>query len=106
MRPRLNKLVKDVTLVASPLAESNIANVDGNQQRLRDLPLVSVGQIDSACGWHHDPVDVAIIVGVIETSAAAKNVHRVLVSPWQTVLTKVRNLFSRMTGNVLGKRHF
>jgi hypothetical protein len=38
--------------------EGNVADVDGDQQRLRDFLLVGVGRVDSAGGWNHDPVHV------------------------------------------------
>src|ERR1700686_4905553 len=79
--------------------ESNLADVDGDQQRLRDFMLVGVGRVDSASSWNHDPVHVAVVVGVIESRRAAEDIDGISVPPQQAVLTVVSNLLPRVTGD-------
>jgi hypothetical protein len=45
--------------------ERDIANVDGDQHRLRNFLIVGVRCIDSAFHRHNDSIDVAIFNGVV-----------------------------------------
>ena len=70
------------------LSEGDFAHVDLDQQRLRHGPVVAFVRVDPALCWHHDPVDVPVVRGVIEPRGTAQDVHRVVVPTKQAIRPK------------------
>ena len=75
-------------MLAIALAESDIFDIDGNQRKARDLLLRGIVGKDPPCGWHHNPVEVTVIVSVIDALSASENIYGVLVPSQQAILSE------------------
>jgi len=85
------------------LSESDLMNVDRNQNWIGNLALVIVESNNSASRGHLDAVHVAIVVGVIESSGSAHDVNNIFVPAQQSFLAEVGDLFARVACDVVRK---
>src|SRR5580704_14136833 len=96
-------LRRRVELVEKSSGESDLAHVNGDEQRLcHRLVIAFVGE-DAALGGEYNAVDVAEVEGVVEAGGAAENVHGVVVATQQTARCEARNLFAGMALHVFGE---
>ena len=71
------------------LAERDIFDIDGNQWKARDLPLRGIIGKDPPVGRHHNPVEVTVIVCVVDALSASENIYGVLMPSQQAILSEV-----------------
>jgi hypothetical protein len=64
------------------------------------FPVVSV---DSSLSRNFDPIDIAIVIGVVQTSSGSENIYRVLMATQKTVRPEVGDLLLRVGRDAIGE---
>src|SRR5205823_14966166 len=88
---------------ASGLYKPYLADVDRNQHRIRNLMSSPVVSVDSSLSRNFDPIDIAIVIGVVQTSSGSENIYRVLMATQKTVMPEVGDLLLRVGGDAIGE---
>ncbi|EEF27314.1 conserved hypothetical protein [Ricinus communis] len=86
-------------------AELDLADGDGDHQRLRLVSQVGVAHVDQVAGRHADAVEGAVVVEVVHRRRAAADVDIVVVASQLAVLGKVEGLFAAVGGDAVRIAH-
>src|SRR5207249_4342621 len=88
---------------ASAFYKLHLADVDRNQHRIRNSMSSPVVSVDSSLSRNFDPIDIAIVVGVVQTSSGSENIYRILMPTQKTVMPEVGDLLLRVGRDAIGE---
>src|ERR1700744_2569657 len=80
-------------------------DVDGDKQWSRDELVVALVGVYAPCGREHEPIDLPVLRGVIQSGRSAQDVDGVVVTTQKPVRAKAKDLFARVTLDLLRKDH-
>ena len=63
----------------------------------------AIVSVDSSLSRNFDPVDIAILVGVVQTSSGSENIYRILMATQKTVRPEVGDLLLRVGRDAFGE---
>ena len=63
----------------------------------------AIVSVDFSLSRNFDPIDIAIVVGVVQTSSGSENIYRILMPTQKTVMPEVGNLLLRVGRDAIGE---
>src|SRR5438132_4525398 len=92
--------------IAMLLEKAYFGQVDCYQQGFLHGLIVALIGIDAAGCWDNDAVDVAVIVGIVQSSSATENIDGIVVPSQKAVWAEAGNLHAGVAFDALRKFYF